>query len=526
MLFEKLPEKDVRILNRYINEYGTNPGASHGEIGVDMEYLLRFWSGAKSDYLYTLLNNQFILEKDITYKVPLERIYNQISVKMSDRNSAMRVFRVKFFDLMQNRFGRWISDDNYLPEVIRELMNTTHLAENKMRESEYGYKLYPAIFEFDDGVKVKVEITSKPMRVLGKLAKILGIEEEYEAFRIEHSQILNQKDLSGTLCLSIHPMDYLTMSDNLANWSSCMSWTKTGCYRMGTVEMMNSPCVVVAYLRDDKTASWEWNNKHWRCLFIVDRDFICSIKGYPYYCEELTIRTLDWLKELAAANLNWSFGNTQKLQPDEDSDTIHAQEGWSQEFYPECDIMYNDFYCTVHWGAFRTGFVPASPIRPNYSGEAECMSCGRQIGRDDIYDEGFVYCSDCSPYHEGTCCDRCGEYYDDDDIVWMDGYPYCPQCAEEIGVYSELDGCYHLDEYCVAMYLTRKANELNISDDVYTYVLRSELDSLHDHYGRHLLIAAPHYDEESGFYYVNREDVDVYAWQRWFSIYYPERYFV
>ena len=71
--------------------------------------------------------------------------------------------------------------------------------------------------------------------------------DEWEEIRLAHSQIFNTNKMTGTLCLSIHPLDYATASDNDNGWSSCMSWRDDGCYRMGTVEMMNSPMVICAY---------------------------------------------------------------------------------------------------------------------------------------------------------------------------------------------------------------------------------------------------------------------------------------
>ena len=45
------------------------------------------------------------------------------------------------------------------------------------------------------------------------------------------------------------------MSDNNSGWESCMSWRNNGCYRRGTVEMMNSPYVIVAYLMLEELVS-------------------------------------------------------------------------------------------------------------------------------------------------------------------------------------------------------------------------------------------------------------------------------
>jgi hypothetical protein len=130
-------------------------------------------------------------------------------------------------------------------------------------------------FEIQDrnGKSFKINRGCKVSKVLGKLANILNLPG-WEDFRICHSQILNQKDLGGNLTISIHPLDYMTMSDNSYGWESCMSWESEGGYRQGTVEMMNSRSVVIAYLSgEDKMRIGDdfWNSKKWRMwLFLED----------------------------------------------------------------------------------------------------------------------------------------------------------------------------------------------------------------------------------------------------------------
>ena len=161
-----------------------------------------------------------------------------------------------------------------------------------------------------------------------------------------HSRILNQKYMDGELCLSIHPLDYMTMSDNDNNWDSCMKWNGVGDYRCGTVECMNAPNVLIAYLHNPDHPmnpftfkDWKWNSKKWRELFIVNEEVISEVKGYCFQDESLTNTILMWIKELAEKNLGWTY----------DNDEINIQETipWENDadmcfrFYPG-KYMYND----------------------------------------------------------------------------------------------------------------------------------------------------------------------------------------
>ena len=66
-----------------------------------------------------------------------------------------------------------------------------------------------------------------------------------------------------------------------------MSWFEKGEYRQGTVEMMNSECVVVAYLESTTNMTirdGEWNSKRWRELFVVDENVLANGAGmYAQY---------------------------------------------------------------------------------------------------------------------------------------------------------------------------------------------------------------------------------------------------
>ena len=70
----------------------------------------------------------------------------------------------------------------------------------------------------------------------------------FEDWKNSINKLSATQDIHTNLVISISPLDFMTMSDNACNWSSCMSWSKNGCYRAGTLEMMNSNLTVVAYL--------------------------------------------------------------------------------------------------------------------------------------------------------------------------------------------------------------------------------------------------------------------------------------
>jgi hypothetical protein len=297
-------------------------------------------------------------------------------------------------------------------EIINTLFDSRSLCRNKW---EKIFTVFPIGKEEEEGIKIHsgMKITS----ILKKLAKAWGFEKEFEEFRIWHSQILNDKILSGTLHLSIHPLDYMTMSDNTYNWSSCMSWKEDGCYRQGTVEMMNSPCVVMAYLTGEKNDflinGTPWSNKKWRSLYVVSPDCIASIKNYPYQNEELDKFVLDWIKTLAENNLGWRYDTFERCSED--------------CIIFETEYMYNDFDALDHHLMYINN---SHQCHINYSGKSQCMYCGEV----DIYleDESLLQCEQCN---SNCYCEMCNEYMGGDhhSIIdeWGNAIYICSDCHEQ-----------------------------------------------------------------------------------------------
>ena len=103
------------------------------------------------------------------------------------------------------------------------------------------------------------------------------------------SEIIQQGSITGTLCLSVHPLDYLSMSENTYNWRSCHALD--GCHRAGNLSYMLDNCTMVCYIRGDKPVKLPrfpsqvpWNNKKWRVLLYVspNRELWFAGRQYPF----------------------------------------------------------------------------------------------------------------------------------------------------------------------------------------------------------------------------------------------------
>ena len=512
MLVEKLTKNDISIIDNFRSVYGANRDSCPIYPLKPIEDILTIWDENKGKYLYKLMGENFILEKEISYKRPVDTIRLEIADKCN-YNNAMRSFRQKFKNFVNSNW-------DYYSDEARALMNLIScevLATNTIDWLPEDMKtMLITVGDFS----VKLNLGMKPLKALKRFATYIGAEEDFETFRISHSQILNQKVLKGTLCLSIHPMDYFTMSENNCRWTSCMNWQEPGSYRMGTVEMMNSPMVVVAYLKSDEdmtiSGNDKWNNKKWRSLFIVDPTAIISIKGYPYQSEDLAKICVDWLVKLANENLEWNYFPVDKII--EGENFTYTPNGRLYHITTETAQMYNDFGAAPHYGALTTDIETEenenSPITYyfHYSGLTQCMSCGNT--NRYYYDESYVYCEDCCPYEsEISYCERCGCREHNDDLYWVDDMPYCSDCIDNVAAFCAIDNEYHYyDELC-QVYLATEEDKPNPDTNDCIFIGQIyQRGNLRAYCNTRFNVDSPRWNEEEGIFYFNKNDLTSYGY--------------
>lgn len=464
-LFEKLPEDEKEMMEQYIDSYASFNGSS---CTASLEYIMRVWNEQK-ETLFHMFGDQFILSKDIVYTKDVDQIIEDLDEAIFGYDVANedKQFINEYSDFLDNNFHFYDSDKDYNLYVhLRRLISPENLATNIY--SGESFELHPAGWD----KPLKINSGCKCTRALGKIAVAYNLPG-FERFRILHSQCLNQKKLTGHLCLSIHPLDFMTMSDNDCGWSSCMSWQEEGCYRQGTVEMMNSPMVVVAYLTAETDMrmpySHHWNSKKWRQLFVVDPHMIGNIKGYPYRNDYLTKDILAWLKELAE---NAGMAHYDKDVIEYDSFTSFSYKDCSVKIYPRTSMMYNDF-SNSQFAYLNEAFgEDGETFYLDYSGDSECMLCGEING--DFESEGCL---------TGTCCearyycDCCESYYDSEEgFQEVDGSWVCPDCFAEQCIEDPFTGEYHFSDNMRTLYVSfddgksiREIPDVSVfEDDIYS----------------------------------------------------------
>lgn len=514
MLFSKISESEKKAIERYIETYAESAKSTHRS---SLESVLREWNYQKSN-LYKLLGNKLIYTKNICLERSLEMIKYEMEFAFSNDdfidwlNDVCSFYRNDVFNLK--------TDSRF---VVQDLYSFDCLAKNVYTRSR------ETIVFTDENLKpIQVQNGCKPMRILHQIAKNFGKEEEFETFRLKHSMILNEKKFEGELSLSIHPLDYMTMSDNNSNWSSCMSWQENGCYRRGTVEMMNSNCVIVAYLSSKKPMSlfpydnFTWNNKRWRELYIVNDQIITNVKGYPFRSLDLTKEVLKILKELAEQNCGYKYHDNHiefETIDNETLDIIEDEKIWENgtNIAFETNTMYNDFDSAYHYGYIAEDMIGLD-FYINYSGVETCMWCGGPY-RSFYHGDDKEACLCCDSCYDAPSCENCGTFIEES-IYHLDGMEVCEDCFESYAAFCIDDEEYHHKDNVYKIYLAKSKDiYFNIGRSYFFYVYDLDMEFLDKYFTGEI-----HKLEENNYYYeieqYNFKDIENLFWNH----YYLERY--
>lgn len=456
--YEALTAQDKEYITEYIETWG---GVNSPiKLKAPLSYILREWNKSKQT-LFNIFGEKLMLEKEIQ----VEEGYNK------------KVREVNEYLYSTNPGITFITNLRRLFESNTTYFENTYATRHAIYNLTQAYQLFTNrvvkgfTYHNKDGKIIKVPEGAKVMKVLQKMAKEFDLPD-FEIFRNHISRITEVRKSKIKFTLSIHPLDYMTMSDNANCWESCMNWTQgPGSYRAGTIEMMNSPLVVVAYITTKPyypaNTSIEWTSKSWRELIIVHPNAICSVKSYPYYNIAFDKALVNWLANLVEEKTEWRYN---RKKPQESLESCSYIEAWQDKEDEdnhflldfETNEMYNDFGNTENYGIFSIN-PPNNKYRTfaiNYSGSMTCMCCGEDGYWSD--DTEAVVCEDCDP---PTYCYCCGERVNTNDAIEVDGEWVCEDC------YNDLHRCLccedaHFDEDFTTVFVGHIDNQtINIDYD-------------------------------------------------------------
>lgn len=309
------------------------------------------------------------------------------------------------------------------------------------------------------------------------------------------SMIIQENKIEGHLCLSIHPLDYLTISENTLGWRSCHALN--GDYRAGNLNYMADNSTIVCYLASDAPCTLygvEWNNKKWRILLFFSHcyNMIFAGRQYPFFATS----ALDEVKKILPINngcywSDWTSGMTSLANVPNGTTTYfeipHYNLGRVNGLKPITDIVtenryklfYNDLLlsssykvplytikCNKENDKIKTAYkdnikigedvlcpccqkrlltTSAVMVCDDCNQELKqyknddayiCYYCGKEIEKNNVSragDQGDLVCPDCAKKYT-RICDRCGNRYHIDEMTWnhKEGKFLCDWCTMDL----------------------------------------------------------------------------------------------
>ena len=335
----------------------------------------------------------------------------------------------------------------------------------------------------------KGDTIPKGMKLLRAFKFFESDANALEAEQNAASMIIQEDKIEGTLCLSVHPLDFLSTSENTHNWRSCHALD--GEYRSGNLSHMIDHSTFICYLKsskDEKLPNFPpdvpWNSKKWRVLFYMsDRwDMIFAGRQYPF-CTETG---LDFVKNkvFPRANLgDFSTWIDKKYCGFKDKDVYS---NFSHSYVPVVDglvplnelvinepgsLQFNDVLSSSCYDALYAykkvecfGGYKYAPMhkftRFHVGGKCNCTRCGKY----PIEITSSFMCNDCELEYGDSeddmfaYCPCCGSKYYYDDGVWVEGDEecVCPSCADRETTICDCCGTRH---YTSTMVYSRKHNK-------------------------------------------------------------------
>lgn len=400
---------------------------------INTQPIFDIWSKNK-EQLYHLMGNKLIYETD-----------EIIEFKLDEDSRAKE--KNKFVNNIYRQF-------NY--EDLCHFVNIQSVESFYNNRVESGYEY--------GNIKIP-----KDMKLSKAFKYFIDDQETLRIIQDIYSEVVQANKVSGKLCISIHPLDYLSTSETTHGWRSCHALD--GEYRAGGLSYMCDKTTIVCYIKSDKEAklphfpdSVMWNDKKWRMLLHLEEEgqrVMIAGRQYPFEVNGAREKIKDIIDEMKVRYYNYrppyndhhfvdwtdeqfnSFLSPELSNPDEIKYTTKPYRYINGLITPMGafvktpkkqilhynDVMQSHIYPCPHvtWESNR-GFSVVPKVRIGYDG-VPCVCCGE----NPIADSETFACSSCDCEIQTYCCDYCGCSVNEEDLYYIDNEDsyICPVCYHE-----------------------------------------------------------------------------------------------
>ena len=373
------------------------------------------WEENKKQFLFSLLRQQLIYSVPTEVSMTEEELYYKIK-ESGVKYTLQQQFKPEFARILTTMSSELDENEKIIEKCLFDLLNVNILARQRIEE-DYAFDWNGKRVKFNKGTKVT------------KLFRFFVNESELDTLIKKYATIFNQKTIKGDLCLSVHPLDYFSVSDNQCGWNSCFS-VHDGSYRISTTGLLTSPNTMVAYLSSGDVEyeaydmSMTWNNKKWRTYVTMSHDQKTFHIGreYPYSNPTLRQKVVEMIADLTG----WEY-----------------QEADREIYINTPDAFYNDGFYHLYEATNIEDDERIDEL--DIAEDCYCMECGTTY---DLEGVNGICCISCHPEcHEdymGTCtlCDTHIFDYEDYSYIISRGEYVCECCSPKLTYCQECDEAY------------------------------------------------------------------------------------
>ena len=313
----------------------------------------------------------------------------------------------------------------------------------------------------------------KTSRIINAICKKYALDKhpDYNACFAKLADSLNPMQIKRTALLSVHPCDYLEMSNKHNSWSSCHCLAG-GEYHGGTLSYMNDECSMIFYtVDDDVTEGFYTAPKRTRQVFCFNNGILLQSRLYPQTDDSETRDIYRNIVQRAVADC-MGIPNlwTLKREQDEVNQRVRTHED---------ALNYRDY-------EYKCNKPNISLLKNHNISEDDYMLVGSTAYCIDcsepIYENNGLYCESCSD-DDCVSCYGCDHSVYEDDAHNIGGYWYCNECCSY---------CDHCEEYTsgeVTDAYNRRGHRISVCDycrDEYYYYCEDCDDYYNEDNGRHL----------------------------------------
>ena len=388
-------------------------------------------------------------------------------------------------------FDEWLANKAYFRNLFRDKLIYEypekvifHLSEKERQERiqrfvdmitlSYGYdELCDFIKEQKEGFFKNLTVSdyrtedgaiiTKGTRFVKAFKYFIRNERSLTDIQNHASRLIQEDKIEGTLCLSIHPLDYLSLSENTHNWRSCHALD--GEYRAGNLSYMMDKSTVVCYLKTSDScylpnfpSTVKWNSKKWRVLlyFSQDNNMIFAGKPYPFMSMAgMDIILKNVLPDVGLIDNTSDYVWSNWTQVISSNYMIDNKDVWLDYSYAPIGrelLKLPEFVKDASWSCHYNDVLRSTSYTPYYSvktrvpkwGDKKTVMLNTSLEHTKFYIGHKVFCVKCGekavpPGDESMLCEDCK--YEGEDDRYTCEYCGCRLYEDEVGYIDDLIAC-------------------------------------------------------------------------------------